>query len=329
MTCITFGELMLRLNPQGYMRFLQADSFQATYAGAEANVAVSIAQYGGEVAFVSKIPAHEMGQAAINSLRRFGVDTSKIIRGGDRLGLYYVEKGTDRRPGKVIYDRAHSAFADAKPEDFDWEQIFTGADWFHFSGVTPALSESIAAICLTACREAHARGIRISCDVNYRAKLWTVDRASEVMRELCGYVDILITNEEHARMLLNVHGEDVETIARALAARYGCDKIAITRRRTVSAEITEWGAFLYDTATDKTTASEFSRIHCVDRIGSGDAFAGGLIHALRSGYTSDRALKFGAAATVLNHSIEGDFNLVSPEEVVAVADGRSDGRVQR
>ena len=207
---ITFGEIMLRLAPEGYYRFVQTETFGATYGGGEANVAVSLANYGMDAAFVTKLPAHDIGQAAINSLRRFGVDTKLITRGGDRVGIYFLEKGASQRPSKVIYDRAGSSIATATTADFDWDAIFDGADWFHFTGITPALGDNVAAICLEALKAAKARGITVSCDLNYRKKLWTREKAGEVMGELCKYVDVCIANEEDAADVFGIHAANTD-----------------------------------------------------------------------------------------------------------------------
>ena len=207
---ITFGELMLRLAPEGYLRIVQSEKYEATYGGAEANVAVSLANYGIDVSFVSKLPAHEVGQAAINSLRKFGVDTSLVTRGGERVGIYYCEKGASQRPSKVIYDRAHSAIATAKKEDFDWDKIFEQAEWFHFTGITPALSDEVAEICEIACKKAKEKGIKISCDLNFRKKLWSKEKAGKVMGNLCKYIDYCIANEEDAKDVFGIEAENTD-----------------------------------------------------------------------------------------------------------------------
>ena len=230
---ITFGEIMLRLAPEGYYRFVQANSFGATYGGGEANVAVSLANFGIDTAFVTKLPAHEIGQAAVNELRKFGVDTSRIVRGGNRIGIYFLEKGASQRPSKVIYDRAHSAIAEASPEDFDWNEIFQNADWFHFTGITPALNDTLAAICLDACKKAKELGLTVSCDLNYRNKLWSREKAGQVMSELCKYVDVCIANEEDAADVFGIRAantdvtkgavshEGYKDVAKQLAGRFG------------------------------------------------------------------------------------------------------------
>ncbi|MBR2422357.1 MAG: sugar kinase, partial [Oscillospiraceae bacterium] len=236
---VTFGELMLRLQPFNYERFVQAQSVEFTFGGGEANVAVSLANYGMDAAFVSKLPAHSIGQAAVNSLRRYGVDTSLIVRGGDRVGIYYNEKGASQRGSVCIYDRAHSAIQLAKPEDFDWDKIFEGADWFHFTGITPALGPNVVEICKQACQAAKAKGIKISCDLNYRGKLWTREEANKAMTELAQYIDVCISNEEDAKAVFGIEAENTDitagelnkegykSVARQLMENYGFEKVAI------------------------------------------------------------------------------------------------------
>lgn len=336
---ITFGEIMMRLNPEGHLRFIQAEKFEATYAGGEANVAVSLANYGMDAAFVSKIPTHEIGQSAVNALRRFGVDTGSVIRGGDRLGLYFVEKGASQRASKVIYDRAGSAISKAVPSDFDWEKIFAGADWFHFTGITPALGGELPEICLEACREAKKQGITVSCDLNYRKKLWSRGDAERIMSTLMPYVDVCIANEEDAKDVFGIEAENTDlisgnvnhkgyiSVAKQLTDRFGFKKVAITLRGSISASDNEWAAMLY--SDGNAYFSPKYQIRIVDRVGGGDSFGGGLIYSLLSGYDEQRAINFATAASCLKHSIEHDFNLVSVAEVEALAKGDASGRVQR
>lgn len=336
---ITFGELMLRLAPEGYYRFVQAESYGATYGGGEANVAVSLANYGLEAAFVSKMPKHEIGQAGINALRRYGVDTSLIVRGGQRVGIYYLEKGASQRPSKVIYDRANSAVALSKKEDYNWDKIFKGADWFHFTGITPALGGELPEICLEACKAAKNIGLLVSCDLNYRKKLWSHEQAGKVMGELCKYVDVCIANEEDAGDVFGIKAENTDitggklnregykSVARQLAERFGFKKVAITLRTSLSANDNRWAAMLYD-GKDYCFSKEYL-MHIVDRVGGGDSFGGGLIYACLNGFNSQDTIEFAAAASCLKHSIEGDFNQVSAEEVLKLAQGDGSGRVQR
>ena len=336
---ITFGEIMLRLAPEGYYRFVQADTFGATYGGGEANVAVSLANYGFDAKFVTKLPAHEIGQAAVNSLRKYGVDTSYITRGGDRVGIYFLEKGASQRPSKVIYDRAGSSIATATKEDFNWKEIFDGAEWFHFTGITPALNDEVAAICLEACKAAKENGVRISCDLNYRNKLWSKEKAGEVMGELCKYVDVCIANEEDAADVFGIHAantdvttgtvnhEGYKDVAKQLADRFGFSKVAITLRESISANDNNWSAMLYD-GNDYFFSKKY-KMHIVDRVGGGDSFGGGLIAASLNGFDSQATIEFAVAASCLKHSIEGDMNLVSMDEVLKLAGGDGSGRVQR
>lgn len=336
---ITFGEIMLRLAPEGYYRFVQANSFGATYGGGEANVAVSLANFGIDTAFVTKLPAHEIGQAAVNELRKFGVDTSRIVRGGNRIGIYFLEKGASQRPSKVIYDRAHSAIAEASPEDFDWNEIFQNADWFHFTGITPALNDTLAAICLDACKKAKELGLTVSCDLNYRNKLWSREKAGQVMSELCKYVDVCIANEEDAADVFGIRAantdvtkgavshEGYKDVAKQLAGRFGFSKVAITLRESLSASDNNWAAMLYD-GTEFYFSKKYA-VHIVDRVGGGDSFGSGLIYACLNQYDPQSAIEFAAAASCLKHSVEGDMNMVSVSEVQKLAGGDGSGRVQR
>ena len=336
---ITFGEIMLRLAPEGYTRFLQTDKMQATFGGGEANVAVSLANYGVNSAYVTKLPKNAIAQAAIDSMRYFGVDTSMVVRGGDRIGVYYMEKGASQRGSVCIYDRAHSAIADASREDFDWDAIFEGADWFHFTGITPALGGALVDICEDACRAAKAKGITISCDLNYRGKLWTRDQAREAMTRLCQYVDVCISNEEDAKDVFGIEAENTDiyggklnhegykSVAKQLADKFGFKKVAITLRSSISASDNDWAGMLYD--GENYCFSKSYHLHIVDRVGGGDSFGGGLIYSLLSGKTTQQAIEFAVAASALKHSIEGDYNRVTVSEVEKLAGGDGSGRVQR
>ncbi len=334
---VTFGEIMLRLAPEGYYRFVQAEKYDATYGGGEANVAVSLANYGFDAYFVTKLPKHEIGQAGVNSLRKFGVDTSYIARGGDRVGIYFLEKGASQRPSKVIYDRAGSSISTAAPEDFNWKKIFEGTEWF--TGITPALNDNVAAICLEACKAAKEAGVKISCDLNYRNKLWSKEKAGQVMGELCKYVDVCIANEEDAADVFGIHAantdvtagevnrEGYKDVAKQLTDRFGFEKVAITLRESISANDNHWSAMLYD-GTDYYFSKKY-KMHIVDRVGGGDSFGGGLIAACLSGYDAQSTIEFAVAASCLKHSIEGDFNMVSMDEVAKLTGGDASGRVQR
>ncbi|MDR1588151.1 MAG: sugar kinase [Treponema sp.] len=336
---ITFGEIMLRLAPNGYHRFVQAQSYGATYGGGEANVAVSLANFGLDAAFVTRLPKHDIGQAAVNSLRQFGVDTSMIVRGGDRVGIYFLEKGASQRPSKVIYDRANSAIASAVPGDFDWSAIFNSALWFHFTGITPALGDNAAAVTLEAVKAAKEKGLTVSCDLNYRKNLWSREKAGQVMAGLMPYVDVCIANEEDAADVFGVKARDTDVssgaisreaykeVAVALVDRFRFKKVAITLRESISASDNNWAAMYYD-----GTEFYFSRkyaVRIVDRVGGGDSFGAGLIYGSIKGLGPRETLEFAVAASCLKHSIEGDFNQVSVDEVNKLAGGDASGRVQR
>ena len=336
---VTFGELMLRLAPNGYYRFFQNDQMQATFGGGEANVAVSLANYGLEASFVTKLPAHAIGQAAVDSLRHFGVDTSKVVRGGDRVGIYYLEKGASQRGSVCIYDRAHSAIQEADPSEFDWDAIFEGADWFHFTGITPALGPNMVECCKQACIAAKKHGVKISCDLNYRGKLWTREQARAAMTELCQYVDVCISNEEDAKDVFGIEAENTDiyggklnhegykSVAKQLADKFGFEKVAITLRTSISASDKDWAGMLYD-GKDYCFSKSY-HLHIVDRVGGGDSFGGGLIYALLSGKSTQDAVEFAVAASALKHSVEGDYNRVTVSEVEKLAGGDGSGRVQR
>jgi 2-dehydro-3-deoxygluconokinase len=331
-TVVTFGEIMLRLTPPGHLRLAQAPQFEITFGGAEANVAVAIAQLGGAAEYVTRLPLNDVAQRAINELRGLGVGVAKIVRGGERIGVYFLEQGASQRAGKVIYDRAHSAIAEAQPGDFDWPAIFAGAEWFHWSGITPALSDSAAAVTADACREAKRLGLTVSFDLNYRAKLWTRDRAGAVLAPLMRHVDVCVTSVEEARTVFGLALDDAapnreEDAARRLQERFGFKTVALTMRRADTASSTSWGAMLF--ADD---AAHFSRRHeitIVDRVGAGDSFTGALIFALGRGDAPGRAIEFAVAASTLKHTIPGDYCLVSLDEVEALAAGAGGGRVQR
>ena len=336
---VTFGEIMLRLAPEGYLRFFQNDTMQATFGGGEANVAVSLANYGMDASFVTKLPAHAIGQGAVNSLRGLGVDTKDIVRGGDRVGIYFLEKGASQRGSVCIYDRAHSAIQEAKREDFDWDKIFEGADWFHFTGITPALGENLVEICIDACKAAKAKGVKISCDLNYRGKLWTRAQAREAMTKLCEYVDVCISNEEDAKDVFGIEAENTDiyggkldkegykSVAKQLMDTFKFEKVAITLRSSISANDNDWAGMLYD--GENYCFSKEYHLHIVDRVGGGDSFGGGLIYSLLSGKDSQSAIEFAVAASALKHSIEGDYNRVTVAEVEKLAGGDASGRVQR
>ena len=336
---VTFGEIMLRLAPNGYYRFFQNDQMQATFGGGEANVAVSLANYGMDSVYVTKLPKHAIGQAAVNSLRSFGVDTSKIVRGGERVGIYYLEKGASQRGSVCIYDRAYSAIQMADAADFDWDSIFEGADWFHFTGITPALGANLVEICKQACIAAKKRNVKISCDLNYRGKLWTRNEARAAMTELCKYVDVCISNEEDAKDVFGIEADNTDiyggkldhegykSVAKQLMDTFDFEKVAITLRSSISANDNDWAAMLYD--GENYCFSKTYHLHIVDRVGGGDSFGGGLIYALLSGKSTQEAVEFAVAASALKHAVEGDYNRVSVAEVEKLAGGDGSGRVQR
>lgn len=336
---VTLGEIMLRLSPTGNYRFVQSESFQIFPGGGEANVAVSLANYGHTACFVSKLPSHEIGQIAVNALRRYGVKTEYISRGGDRVGLYYAETGASMRPSKVIYDRAHSAIAEADISDFDFDKIMEDADWFHWSGITPAISDKAAEIVRAACEAAKRHGVTVSVDLNFRKKLWTSEKAISVMRPLMQYVDVCIGNEEDANMCLGYKPDaDVEggktdaegyyEIFKGMMKEFGFKYVVSTLRESYSASHNGWKALIYDGKTFYES-KHYDINPIIDRVGGGDSFSAGLIHGLLSYKDQAKALEFAVAASALKHTIPGDFNLVSTSEVESLAKGNANGRVQR
>ncbi len=339
MKAVCFGELMLRLTPNLYDRFVQSEKLCATFGGGEANVSVSLANYGLDASFVSKLPSHEIGQMAVNSLRKYGVDTTDIVRGGDRVGIYYLEKGASVRGSKVVYDRAGSSIATATKENFDWNAILDCADWFHFTGITPALGDNVAEITLDALKVCKEKGITVSCDLNYRKKLWSKDKAREVMGTLMPYVDVCIANEEDADDVFGIKAEGTDvnagklnhegykSVAKQLADRFGFKYVAITLRESISANDNNWGAMLYD-GVDYFFSNKYM-LHIVDRVGGGDSFGGGLIYSMMTGKANQDIIEFAVAASALKHTVEGDYNLVTVGEVEALVKNGGSGRVQR
>lgn len=338
---VTFGEIMLRLAPKDHLRFIQASDFEVAFGGAEANVAVSLANYNIPAVFVTKLPGHEIGTAAVNSLRKYGVDTSKIVRGGDRVGIYFIEKGASQRASNVIYDRKGSSIQEASRCDFDWDVILDGAEWFHFTGITPALGDNVADICLDACKAAKSKGIMISCDLNYRKKLWNKEKARKVMNDLCRYVDVCIANEEDAYDVFGIRadGTDINNgkldkngyrhVAKKMSDTYGFGKVAVSLRTSVSATDNKWAGMLYDAKDDSYYFSREYAIHIVDRVGSGDSFGSGIIYGCLNEMSCQDTVEFAVAASCLKHSIEGDYNLVTADEVIRLAEGDGSGRVNR
>ena len=337
---ITFGEIMLRLSPNGNDRFIQTEEFRIIPGGGEANVAVSLANYGHEACFVTKLPKHEIGQIAVNALRRYGVNTEYITRGGNRIGLYYAETGASMRASKVIYDRANSAIAEAAPEDFDFDAIMEGASWFHWSGITPAISDKAAELTKLACEAAKRHGVTVSVDLNFRKKLWTSEKAISVMRPLMKYVDVCIGNEEDAELCLgfkpdadveagNTDAAGYEGIFKQMMKEFGFKYVVSTLRESFSATHNGWKALIYN-GKDFYQSKRYEINPIIDRVGGGDSFSGGLIHGMLK-YPGDQAtaLEFAVAASALKHTINGDFNHVSEDEVLALAGGNANGRVQR
>ena len=341
MKFLTFGEIMLRLKAPGQECFFQSPMLEATFGGGEANVAVSLANYGEDAAFLTVLPDNAIADACKAELRRFDVDTKRIVTGEGRMGIYYLEGGANQRPSKVVYDRAYSAIALAKPGDIDWDKAFDGVEWFHITGITPAISESAMELSVASVKEAKKRGITVSCDLNYRKNLWKYGKkASEVMREIAKYVDVAIANEEDVQKSLEITVDDVNVESgeldrakykalgdKVLAAYPDMKMIAITLRESISASDNNWAAMLY--ADGNAYFSKTYAVHIVDRVGGGDSFGAGLIYALLCGYENQKTIEFAVAASCLKHSIETDFNYVSVDEVTALMNGDGSGRVQR
>lgn len=333
---------MLRLSTPGFTRFVQSQNFDANYGGGEANVAVSLSNYGLDSYYVTKLPNHEIGQAAVNHLRRFGVKDDFIVRGGDRVGIYFLESGASQRASKVIYDRADSSITHMKKEEVDWKKVFENADWFHWTGITPALGKSSQDCLIAACTAAKKAGVTISCDLNFRAKMWTKQEAQSVMKPLMEYVDVCIANEEDAEKSLGLTAHDTSieagklseegyfNVAGKLKEIYNFKSVAITLRESFSASKNGWSALLLDDKDCKTPyRSSRYEIEIVDRVGGGDSFASGLIFGLLTKNNTKDALEFAVAASCLKHSIPGDFNLVSVEEVEKLLQNGGSGRVER
>ena len=348
-TVVTFGEIMLRLSTLGFSRFSQSTQFDASYGGGEANVAVSLALFGHDARFVCKLPTHAIGQGAVNRLRQFGVDTRFVVRGGERVGIYFLETGASQRPSTVVYDRAHSAVSEMDPAEADWAAAFDGADWFHWTGITPALGDRARASVEAACRAAKEAGVTVSCDLNFRSKLWTTEEAQATMRPLMQHVDVCIANEEDADRSLGMRtegsgaeaaegGELDESgyarLAQQLKDEYDFDAVAITLRESHSASDNGWSAMLLGGAgqsapTSQAIRSRHYEVRLVDRVGGGDSFAAGLIHGLLTKADAEDALNFAVAASALKQTIPGDLNLTSASEVEKLAGGSGSGRVER
>ena len=341
---ITFGEIMLRLTTPGYERFSQASEFTATYGGGEANVAVSLANYGIESSFVTRLPKNDIARACEMDLKKYGVSTADVIYGGDRLGIYFLEVGAVSRGSKVVYDRAHSAIAEIESGMIDWDKVFEGANWFHWTGITPAISQGAADACLEAIMAANERGITVSCDLNYRKNLWRYGKtAGEVMPELVAGTDVILGNEEDAAMVLGIHPEGVDvtdghveadaylSVSQQIMKQFPrCKKVITTLRGSLNANHNSWSGVLYDGKTLFKANNTYQITHIVDRVGGGDSFMGGLIYGLLTYPENDQnALNFAVAASCLKHTVYGDYNQVSVEEVEKLMNGDASGRVAR
>ena len=339
MKIVCFGEIMARLNPEGYQRFVQAQKLEISYAGGEANVAVSLSNFGKNASFVTKLPNNDIAKSATRALQCHGVDISDIVYGGERVGIYFVEKGASQRPSKVIYDRKYSSISTSDKGDFDWKRIFNEASWFHFTGITPALGDNVADICLDACKAANSMGITVSCDINYRNNLWSSKKANEVMSRLMPYVDVAIANEEDCEKVFDIKAKNTnitggtlshdgyKEVAKTLSDRFGINKVAITLRGSISASVNNWAGMLYDKGC--YYFSKNYTINIVDRVGGGDSFGGALIYALTENYVPQEAIGFAVAASCLKHTIEHDFNEVTVDEIKKLMTGDGSGRVQR
>ena len=341
MKVVSFGEIMLRLSPDGYYKLFQKPELNTSFCGAEANVAVALSNYGDEAEFVTALPDNDIGRAACRELMRYGVKTDNIVYTGDRLGIFFAEKGASQRPSKVIYDRKNSAIALADPSSFDWEKIFDGADWFHITGITPALSDSLAKISVDAVKAAKKAGLTVSCDINYRTKLWSAQKARPVMTEIMKYVDVCIGNEEDAEIVFGIKAGTTDVTKgqldtdgykkslQTVAETFGCKIVAYSQRKSYSASDNGWSGIIYDDEKKQVYTSVQYDIRITDRIGGGDAFASGLIYALHNNISPANAIETAAAAGCLDQTLEGDFCLFGINDVIDLAGGNSSGRVKR
>ena len=341
MKVVSFGEIMLRLSPDGYYKLFQKPELNTSFCGAEANVAVALSNFGDEAEFVTALPDNDIGRAACRELMRYGVKTDNIVYTGDRLGIFFAEKGASQRPSKVIYDRKNSAIALAEPSSFDWEKIFDGADWFHITGITPALSDSLAKISVDAVKAAQKAGLTVSCDINYRSKLWSAQKARPVMTEIMKYVDVCIGNEEDAEIVFGIKAGTTDVTKgqldtdgykkslQTVAETFGCKIVAYSQRKSYSASDNGWSGIIYDDEKKQVYTSVQYDIRITDRIGGGDAFASGLIYALHNNISPANAIETAAAAGCLDQTLEGDFCLFGINDVLDLAGGNSSGRVKR
>lgn len=340
-TVLSFGEILLRLSSPGYTKLFQKDSLDATFCGGEANVAVSLAILGLKSQFLTKLPSNDVGQSAVNSMRYFGVDTSKIIYGEGRMGLYYLEKGASQRPSKVIYDRKYSTISMAEPKNFNWNEIFQGVDWFHWTGINPALSDNLIDICLEACQVAKSKGITISCDLNYRKNLWSSEDAQKTMPKLMPYVDVCIANEEDTDKVLSIksyntdvkHGNlnksGYQMVAQKICNQFNCQYVAITLRESYSASRNGWSGMLYSANENKSYFSKNYDIQIVDRVGAGDSFTAGIIYGLINNKDYQYTVDFATASSCLKHTLEYDFNRTTLQDVENLLKNGESGRIQR
>lgn len=341
MKVVSFGEIMLRLSPDGYYKLFQKPELNTSFCGAEANVAVALSNFGDEAEFVTALPDNDIGRAACRELMRYGVKTDNIVYTGDRLGIFFAEKGASQRPSKVIYDRKNSAIASADPSSFNWEKIFDGADWFHITGITPALSDSLAKISVDAVKAAKKAGLTVSCDINYRSKLWSAQKARPVMTEIMKYVDVCIGNEEDAEIVFGIKAgatdvtkgqldtDGYKKSLQTVAETFGCKIVAYSQRKSYSASDNGWSGIIYDDEKKQVYTSVQYDIRITDRIGGGDAFASGLIYALHNNISPANAIETAAAAGCLDQTLEGDFCLFGINDVLVLAGGNSSGRVKR
>ena len=341
MKVVSFGEIMLRLSPDGYYKLFQKPELNTSFCGAEANVAVALSNFGDEAEFVTALPDNDIGRAACRELMRYGVKTDNIVYTGDRLGIFFAEKGASQRPSKVIYDRKNSAIASADPSSFNWEKIFDGADWFHITGITPALSDSLAKISVDAVKAAKKAGLTVSCDINYRSKLWSAEKARPVMTEIMKYVDVCIGNEEDAEIVFGIKAgatdvtkgqldtDGYKKSLQTVAGTFGCKIVAYSQRKSYSASDNGWSGIIYDDEKKQVYTSVQYDIRITDRIGGGDAFASGLIYALHNNISPANAIETAAAAGCLDQTLEGDFCLFGINDVIDLAGGNSSGRVKR
>ena len=341
MKVVSFGEIMLRLSPDGYYKLFQKPELNTSFCGAEANVAVALSNFGDEAEFVTALPDNDIGRAACRELMRYGVKTDNIVYTGDRLGIFFAEKGASQRPSKVIYDRKNSAIASADSSSFDWEKIFDGADWFHITGITPALSDSLARISVDAVKAAKKAGLTVSCDINYRSTLWSAQKARLVMTEIMQYVAVCIGNEEDAEIVFGIKAGTTDVTKgqldtdgykkslQTVAETFGCKIVAYSQRKSYSASDNGWSGIIYDDEKKQVYTSAQYDIRITDRIGGGDAFASGLIYALHNNISPGNAIETAAAAGCLDQTLEGDFCLFGINDVIDLAGGNSSGRVKR